>query len=97
MWVKAIVKLLHEAPGGGVETPGGNFLRPRSLQMLGMSSASLCTSFEHLLYRRSVVSANDGMSLIPCTPAVIPLISTHLLCPAVESVALVWQLLPLKT
>lgn len=36
--VKAIVRLLKEAPGGGVKTPGGNMLRPRSLQMLGMSS-----------------------------------------------------------
>lgn len=95
--VKAIVKLLHEAPGGGVETPGGNFLRPRSLQMLGMSSASLCTRFEHLLHCRSVVSATDGMLLIPRTPAVMPLITIHLLCPTAESVALVWQLLLRKT
>lgn len=36
--VKAIVRMLKEAPGGGVQTPGGNMLRPRSLQMLGMSS-----------------------------------------------------------
>jgi hypothetical protein len=37
--VKAIVQMLHEAPDGGVKTPSGNMLRPRSFQMLGMSSA----------------------------------------------------------
>jgi hypothetical protein len=41
MKVKAIVRMLKETPGGGVETPAGNMLRPRSLQMMGMTSALL--------------------------------------------------------
>ena len=39
--VKDIVNFLAAQPDGGVRTPCGNMLRPRTLQLLGMQSA-LC-------------------------------------------------------
>lgn len=38
--VKDIVNFLASQPEGGVQTPCGNWLRPRTLQLLGLSGAS---------------------------------------------------------
>jgi hypothetical protein len=35
--VKDLVKFLANHPEGGIRTPSGNWLRPRTLQILGMS------------------------------------------------------------
>lgn len=37
--VKDVVNFLVSQPSGGVQTPSGNMLRPRTLQLLGLSGA----------------------------------------------------------
>ncbi|KAL6766366.1 hypothetical protein ACKKBG_A35750 [Auxenochlorella protothecoides x Auxenochlorella symbiontica] len=48
--IGAVVRFLAAAPGGGVSTPAGNLLTPRSLQLLGLHSMGFSTGFERLHY-----------------------------------------------
>jgi hypothetical protein len=69
--VKAIVCMLKEAPDGGIQTPAGNMLRPRTLQMLGMSSAltpkpcldtlCMCLSYNHRHVTSSQLSFQNAV------------------------------------
>jgi hypothetical protein len=52
---KDIVNYLSSQPGGGVETPSGNMLRPRTLQLLGLSGAVLS----------ACQAVQSGVQLIP--------------------------------
>ena len=54
--VKDIVNFLASRPDGGVKTPAGNMLRPRTLQLLGLSGAhppsriARCFACQHALF-----------------------------------------------
>lgn len=48
--VQAIVQYLMSQPEGGVTTPMGNRLTPRSFQLLGLSSVGFAAGFERLHY-----------------------------------------------
>ncbi|KAL4424352.1 hypothetical protein ABPG75_001653 [Micractinium tetrahymenae] len=56
-----IVKYLAEQPGGGVTTPMGNRLTPRSFQLLGLQALGFSHGFERLHYL--LEAAWDGEEL----------------------------------
>ena len=58
MRVQAIVQHLAAQPGGGVATPQGNRLTPRSFQLLGLQALGFSHGFERLHYL--LESAWDG-------------------------------------
>jgi hypothetical protein len=58
--VKDIVNFLASQPKGGVQTPCGNWLRPRTLQILGMSGEDVlpCCLFTELGNPQLISSRN---------------------------------------
>lgn len=55
-----VVLYLAAQPGGGVTTPAGNFLSPRSLQLLGLSTLGFSHGFERLHYMLESAFDADG-------------------------------------